>query len=157
MKIKRSHRSEGMSRVDARFSTESVNLLTAILIWLLGVNIYVPAAFEVEQTYLPMICSLTILVAFSFFIFKGARSFNLLLSSLLSLLLGICQRRGVKASPDNMRAVFKGLTSIITVLILYCFYQPLLMVISPTVEGLLFTFIILWILYTVMVILGRLK
>lgn len=127
------------------------NLFTAVLIWLFGVLVYLPAARRIESIEVPLICGLTVLIGFSVCIFRGFDGFRRLLDAGSDVLAYEYRRRRekVKFSVDQLKTVARCIVYVVAVLIIYGLYSPLLVAIYPSLSGLVFIPVILWIFWMI--------
>lgn len=124
------------------------NLLTAALIWLFGVLVYLPAAGRITPVGLPLACALILLAAFSVFIFKAFGGLRLLLEAASDILARryMKWRKETEMPMERLRAMARCAVFIATALILYALYSPFLSAIHPSLAGLVLIPIVLWIL-----------
>ena len=126
-----------------------VNLSTAVLIWLFGVLVFLPAAYRIEPRELPLACGLILLVGFSIFIFKAFGGLRLLLESTPDVLAHeYIRRRKAKISVERLKAVVRCTIHVVATLVLYVLYSPFLAVIHPSLSGLVLVTMVLWIFWT---------
>ncbi|MEA2090626.1 MAG: hypothetical protein U9O89_07740 [Thermoproteota archaeon] len=127
------------------------NLSTAVLIWLFGVLVYLPAARRIESTEVPLICGLTVLIGFSVFVFRGFDGFRCLLDASSDVLAYEYRRRRkkVKASIEQLKTVTRCVVFVVAALIIYGLYSPLLAAIYPSLSGLMLVLVILWIFWMI--------
>lgn len=127
----------------------SIDFSTAGLIWLFGVLVYLPLAHRIEPIGFPLICGLTLLIGFSFFVFRGFGGLRRLLDATSDVLAYDYRRRRKKAkvSMEGLSAGVRCAIYVIAVLIIYALYSPLLAAIHPSLSGLTLIPIILWIFW----------
>lgn len=127
------------------------NLSTAVLIWLFGVLVYLPFAYRIESIEVPLICGLTVLIGFSVFVFRGFDGFKRLLDAGSDVLAYEYRRRRekVKFSVDQLKTVARCIVYVVAVLIVYGLYSPLLATVYPSLSGLVFIPVILWIFWMI--------
>jgi len=126
-----------------------INLFVALLIWLFGILVFLPAAYSISPRGLPLLCSLIILVGFSLFIFRSFDGLQPLLNSTSDFLAYVyIRRRNAKVQVERLKTASRSISYIITVLILYLLYSPFLVAIHPALNGLVLIPIILWIFWT---------
>jgi len=127
------------------------NFSTAVLIWLFGVLVYLPLAHRIESIEVPLICGLTVLIGFSVFVFRGFDGFRRLLDAGSDVLAYEYRRRRekVKFSIDQLKTVARCIVYVVSVLIIYGLYSPLLATIYPSLSGLVFIPVILWIFWMI--------
>jgi hypothetical protein len=125
------------------------NIFTALLIWLFGILVFLPAAYSISPQGLPLLCSLIILVGFSLFIFRSFDGLQPLLNSTSDFLAYVyIRRRNAKVQVERLKTASRSISYIITALILYLLYSPFLVAIHPAFNGLVLIPIILWIFWT---------
>ncbi len=127
------------------------NFSTAVLIWLFGVLVYLPLAHRIESIEVPLICGLTVLIGFSVFVFRGFDGFRCLLDAGSDVLAYEYRRRRkkVKFSIDQLKTVTRCIVYVVAALIVYGLYSPLLAAIYPSLSGLVFIPVILWIFWMI--------
>jgi len=125
------------------------NIFTALLIWLFGILVFLPAAYSISPQGLPLLCSLIILVGFSIFIFRSFDGLQPLLNSTSDFLAYVyIRRRNSKVQVERLKTASRSISYVITALILYLLYSPFLVAIHPALNGLVLIPIILWIFWT---------
>jgi hypothetical protein len=125
------------------------NIFTALLIWLFGVLVFLPAAYSISPRGLPLLCSLIILVGFSIFVFRSFDCLRPLLNSTSDFLAYVyIRRRESKVHVERLKTASRSVSYVITALILYLMYSPFLVAIHPALNGLVLIPIILWIFWT---------
>jgi hypothetical protein len=125
-----------------------INLSTALLIWLFGVLVFLPAAYRIAPRELPLACGLILLVGFSIFVFKAFGGLRLLLESTPDVLAyEYIRRRKTKIPIERLRTLVKCIIYVVAALILYALYSPFLATIHPSLSGLVLVTIVLWILW----------
>jgi hypothetical protein len=126
-----------------------LNSFIALLIWLFGVLVFLPLAYSISPRGLPLICSLIILTGFSIFIFRTFDDLRPLLDSTSGFLAYIyIRKRKAKVSGERLKTVGRHASYVITAIILYLLYSPLLLAIQPALNGLVLIPVILWIFWT---------
>ena len=126
-----------------------INLSTAVLIWLFGVLVFLPAAYMIAPRELPLACGLILLIGFSIFVFKAFAGFRLLLESTPDVLAyEYIRRRKTKIPVERLRTVVRCIIYVVATLILYTLYSPFLVAIHPSLSGLVLVTIVLWIFWT---------
>jgi hypothetical protein len=125
-----------------------INLSTAVLIWLFGVLVFLPAAYRIAPRELPLACGLILLVGFSIFVFKAFGGLRLLLESTPDVLAyEYIRRRKAKIAVERLRTVVRCIIYVVAALILYALYSPFLAAIHPSLSGLVLVTIVLWIFW----------
>ena len=126
-----------------------INLSTAVLIWLFGVLVFLPAAYRIAPRELPLACGLILLVGFSIFVFKAFGGLRLLLESTPDVLAyEYIRRRKAKIPVERLTTVVRCIIYVVAALILYALYSPFLVAIHPSLSGLVLVTIVLWIFWT---------
>jgi hypothetical protein len=128
--------------------TTLINLSTAVLIWLFGALVFLPAAYRIEPRRLPFACSLILLTGFSIFVFKAYGGLQLLLESTSDVLAyDYIRRKKAKIAIERLKTVVRCLIYVVVSLILYALYSPFLAAIHPSLSGLVLIIIVLWIFW----------
>jgi hypothetical protein len=128
-----------------------VYLFVALLIWLFGTLVFLPAANQILPQRIPLATSLVILVAFNIFIVKAFNSELVPLLDSASDVLAYEYRnwRKSKTSIKKLQPTVVNIVYVLFILILYLLYSPLLITIHPSLNGLVLIPIILWIMWTI--------
>ena len=125
-----------------------INLFTAVLIWLFGALVFLPAAYRITPKGLPLACSLILLIGFSIFVFKAFGGLRLLLESTSDVLAYEYMRwRKAKIPVERLKIVVRCIIYVVAALILYLLYSPFLVAIHPSLSGLVLITIVLWIFW----------
>jgi len=125
-----------------------INLSTAVLIWLFGALVFLPAAYMIAPRGLPLACSLILLTGFSIFVFRAFGGLRLLLEATSDVLAyEYTRKRKAKISIERLKTVVRCVIYVAAVLILYALYSPFLVAIHPSLSGLVLITIVLWILW----------
>ncbi len=124
------------------------NIFTAVLIWLFGALVFLPAAYRIAPMELPLACSIILLTGFSIFVFRAFDGFWLLLGATSDVLIYKYARNGTaKISMERLKTIVGCLIYVVVVLILYAMYSPFLVAIHPSLSGLVLIPIVLWIFW----------
>jgi hypothetical protein len=128
-----------------------ISLFTAFLIWLFGILVFIPFAQQILPQRIPLAISLTIFVAFSFFIKKSYDNGLLKLLDSTSDVLAYEYKNWKKSetSIQKLKPIIHNIVYVLTVILLYLLYSPLLTIIHPALNGLVMIPIILWIMWTI--------
>ena len=125
-----------------------INFSTAVLIWLFGALVFLPAAYRIDPVGTPLICSLIVLTGFSIFVFRAFGGLRLLLKSTSDVLAyEYIQRREAKIPVERLKTVVRCLIYVVAASILYVLYSPFLAAIQPSLSGLVLITIVLWIFW----------
>ena len=125
-----------------------INLSTAVLIWLFGALVFLPAAYRIEPKGVPLACSVILLIGFSIFVFRALGGLRLLLESTSDVLAYEYMRRGKAKIPiEKLRTVVRCIIYVVTALILYVLYSSFLVAIHPSLSGLVLIVVVLWIFW----------
>jgi len=125
-----------------------INLSAAVLIWLFGALVFLPAAYMIAPRGLPLACALILLIGFSIFVFKAFGGLRLLLESTSDILAyEYIRRRKAKIPIERLKTVVRCVIYVVAVLILYALYSPFLAAIHPSLSGLVLITIVLWIFW----------
>lgn len=121
------------------------NFLTALLIWLFGVLVFMPLAKSLNwQTEL--LCSLVVFTAFTIFMYRAARGFKKLVdmfSFIPARKYGL--KRGI--NQEDALTLFRYIFYIISVLIVYVLYFPFLTSFHFAISGIFLIVILIWIFF----------
>jgi hypothetical protein len=121
------------------------NSLTAFLIWLFGVLVFIPLANSINwQTGL--LCSLVVFTAFTVFMYRAAFGFRKLLDAFSFL---PASKYGPKwgINEDDALTLFKHIFYIVSALIVYAFYFPFLASFHFAISGIVLIVILIWIFF----------
>jgi len=125
-----------------------INLSAAVLIWLFGALVFLPAAYRIEPRRLPLACSLILLTGFSIFVFRAFGGLRLLLESTSDVLAyEYTRKRKTKIPIERLKTVVRCVIYVVATLILYALYSPFLAAIHPSLSGLMLITIVLWIFW----------
>jgi len=123
-----------------------INLFTAMLIWLFGALVFLPAAYRIAPVALPLACGPILLIGFSIFVFKAFTGLRLLLEATSHVLAYEYKRRRKSKFPiQRLKTVVNCLIHVAAALIFYALYSPFLATIHPSLNGLVLITIVLWI------------
>lgn len=127
-----------------------INVFIALLIWLFGVLVFLPAAYQIASRGVPFASNLAILIGFSVFIIKAVNSgLRQLLESTSDLIAYKFKKwKKPKISIIKLQKVMKNIVYIFAILCLYILYYPFLVTVHPALNGLVLIPIILWIFWT---------
>jgi hypothetical protein len=125
-----------------------INLSTALLIWLFGVLVFLPAAYMIAPRELPLACGLILLIGFSIFVFKAFGGLRLLLEATSDVLAyEYMRRRKTKIPIERLKTAVRCIIYVVVALILYALYSSFLAAIHPSLSGLVLITIVLWIFW----------
>jgi hypothetical protein len=125
-----------------------INLSTAVLIWLFGALVFLPAAYRVERTALPLLCSLILLIGFSIFVFKASSGLRRLLETTSNVLAyEYTRRKEAKIPMERLQTLVKCIIYVVAILIICALYSPLLAAIHPSLTGLILIPVLIWIFW----------
>jgi hypothetical protein len=133
-----------------------INLFVALLIWLFGVLVFLPAANQILPQRIPLAASLIILIGFSIFIVRAINSGlkSLLDSSASVMAYDYRNWKKSKISIEKLQTTARHVIYITVTLIFYLLYSPLIITIHPALNGLVLIPIILWIMWTILKIIN---
>ena len=136
--------------------TTTSNLLAALLIWLFGVLVFIPAAKQILPQRIPLAISLIILIGFTVFIVRAINSgLKSMLKSIADVIsINYKNWRKSKISITQLQVNFKHMVYIAATLFIYFLYCPFLTTINSALNGLVLIPIILWIFWTIMKIIN---
>ena len=130
----------------------ATNFFAAILIWLFGVLVFIPASKQILPQRIPLATSLIILIGFTIFIIRtidnGLASLVKSTASVISLKYK--KWRNSKISVTKIYVAVKHMVYIAVTLLIYLLYSPFLITINPALNGLVLIPLILWIMWTLM-------
>lgn len=149
-------RAELASAVKEQLPKTLENLFTAALIWLFGVSVFLPAATRKAPLEAPLIIALIVLVAFSIFLFKAFGGLRLLLDAIsdLTAYKYLRCKKETETPIERLRVITRCIVYIVAVLFLFTLYFPLLSAIHPSLAGLAFIPIVLWIFLKILKIMN---
>lgn len=125
-----------------------INLSAAVLIWLFGALVFLPAAYMIAPRGLPLACSLILLIGFSIFVFKAFGGLRLLLEAASDVLAyEYTRKRKTKISIERLKTVVRCVIYVVAALILYALYSSFLAAIHPSLGGLVLITIVMWIFW----------
>jgi hypothetical protein len=126
-------------------------LSTALLVWLFGTLVFLPAARGIDPTRTPLICSLIVLIGFSFFLFSSLGGLKCLLDASSNFLAGkyIKNRQKPMFSLQQSKIGMKCILYVVVTIIVYALYWPLLRALHPSLAGLVFIPVFLWMSWTI--------
>ena len=131
------------------------NFLTAILVWLFGVLVFIPIASSINwQTRL--LCSLIIFVTFTTFMYRATLDFKKLIDAFSFF---PARKYGIKRgiSQEDALTLFRYAFYIIFTLIVYALYFPFLTSFHFAISGIVLIVILIWILFLALRILSILS
>jgi len=128
------------------------NALVALLIWLFGVLVFLPAANQITTRGVPLASTIIVLVAFSVFIIRAFNSGLIPLLDSTSDVMAYKYKnwKNPKISIEKMQKTVRNMVYVVTALILYLLYSPFLLTMHPALNGLALIPIILWIFWTIL-------
>jgi len=126
-----------------------VNLLTAALIWLFGVLVFLPMARRVDPKGLSILCGIIIFAAFTVFLVRGLTGFGETIRRLSEPLAQEWKKRK-KETEDKIetRERINTLLQMATIIIVYLLYFPILRTMHPSINGLTLIITVLTMLFT---------
>ena len=127
------------------------SLLAALIIWLFGVLVFIPIASSINwQTEL--LCSLIIFMAFTIFMCRAVPNLKKLIDAFSVF---PARKYGLKRGMryENSITLFRNSLYIISSLVIYALYFPLLMNVHPAISGIVSILILIWILFLTLEIL----
>jgi len=126
-------------------------LSIALLVWLFGTLVFLPAAHRIDPTRAPLICSLIVLIGFSFFLFGTVGGLRRLLDAASSFLA--CHYGKSRQKPmfslQQSKVGINCILYVVVTIIAYALYWPLLQVLHPSLAGLVFILVFLWMLWII--------
>ena len=144
----REARDKLLSTAREHLPTTLINLFTAVLLWLFGALVFLPAAYRIAPRGLPLACSLILIIGFSIFVFKAFGGLRLLLEATSDVLAyEYMRRRKAKVPIERLKTVVRCLIYVVAASILYVLYSPFLAAIHPSLSGLVLITIVLWIFW----------
>ena len=131
------------------------NFLTALLVWLFGVLVFIPIASSINwQTRL--LCTLIVFTTFTTFMYRATPGFKELIDAFSFF---PARKYGLKQGIDQEDALtlFRYTFYIIFTLIVYALYFPFLTSFHFAISGIVLIVIIVWILFLALRILSILS
>lgn len=127
-----------------------MDIFIALLIWLFGVLVFLPAAYQITPRGVPLAISIIVLIGFSVFVIRAVNSGLFLLLDSTSNVLAYKYNRwkNPKLSIEKLKDTFKNVVYVVAALILYLLYSPFLLTMHPSLNGLVLITVILWIFWT---------
>lgn len=149
-------RAELVSALKEHLPNTLENLFIAALIWLFGALVFLPAATRITSVEAPLVIALILLIAFTLFIFKASGGLHLLLPVASEIFAHkyIQWKKGIEKPTERMKERFRCTIYVLAVLILYTSYLPFLLPIHPSLAGLAFIPIVLWIFLMILKIIA---
>jgi len=131
------------------------NFITAGIIWLFGVLVFVPLANSLNwQTGL--LCSLIVFTSFTIFVYRATLSFKKLIDAFSFLpARKYGSKRGMKL--EEAITLFRYVIYIIFAIVVYALYFPLLTSFHFAVSGIVLIVLIIWIFFLALRILSILS
>ena len=124
------------------------NIFTAVLIWLFGALVFLPAAYMIAPRSLPLACSLILLIGFSIFVFRAFGGLRLLLDATSDVLAyEYIKRKKTKFSIEKLKTAVRRILYVAAALVLYLLYSSFLVAIHPALSGLVLIPVVLWIFW----------
>lgn len=126
-------------------------LSIAILVWLFGTLVFLPAAHRIDPTRTPLICGLIVLIGFSIFLFGAVGGLRRLLDATSSFLAGEYRKSRQKPmfSLQQSKVGINCILYVVVTIIIYALYWPLLRALHTSLAGLVFILVFLWISWTI--------
>ena len=130
-------------------SVTLMNIFVALLIWLFGLLVFLPAAYQITPKGVPLAISIIVLIGFSVFVIRAINSGLIVILDSTSNVLAYKYKRWnkPKISIEKLKDTFKNGVYVVVALILYLLYSPLLLTIHPSLNGLVLITVILWIFW----------
>ncbi len=120
----------------------SKTYLTALILWLFGVLVFIPMANAIDKK-VGLLCSLIIFIVFTVQIIKSFIPYTKVVNAFSFLLMRkFAGESKVKLDDYNF---YRNLFHIVYLIILYCMYFPLLINLHPGLSGLALIIVIAWI------------
>ena len=123
----------------------------ALLVWLFGTLVFLPAAHRIDPTRTPLICSLIVLIGFSFFLFGAVGGLRRLLDATSNFLACeyVKNRQKPMFSLQQSNIGISCILYVVVTIIAYALYWPLLRALHPSLAGLVFIPVFLWMLWII--------
>jgi hypothetical protein len=139
-------------KLEEKLPSIATNFFAAILVWLFGVLVFIPAAKQILPQRIPLATSVIVLIGFTIFIIRtidnGLTSLVKSVASVISFKYR--EWRNSKISVTQLHVAFKHVLYIAVTLLIYLLYSPFLITINPALNGLVLIPLILWIMWTIM-------
>jgi len=126
-------------------TTTLYTLLSAFLIWLFGILVFIPLASSLNwQT--TVFCTLIFFITFTILILRALPSLKKLIDAFSILPAKRCSlKKGL--SYENSIVLFRHLSYIISSIILYLLYFPFLANFHPSISGIVLILVMIWIFF----------
>jgi hypothetical protein len=134
----------------------ATNFIAALIIWLFGVLVFIPAAKQILPQRIPLATSLIILIGFTIFVVRAINGGLPTLIKSTSNLVSFNYKnwKNPKISVTDLQIAFKHMFYIAVTVLIYLLYSPFLITINPALNGLTLIPIILWMMWIIMKILN---
>ena len=121
------------------------NILSAFLIWLFGVLVFIPLANAINwQTRI--FCTLIFFSAFTLLVMRTLPSLKKLIDAFSVFpARKYCLKKGI--SYENSLVLFRYLLYIVSAIILYLLYFPFLTGFHPAISGIVLILLLIWIFF----------
>ncbi len=127
------------------------NLLSAFLIWLFGVLIFIPLAGSINRET-EILCNLIFFSVFTFLVVQSLPGLKEIVDSFSVLIAKRCElKKGLNF--EKSMVVFRRFSYIILIIVFYLFYAPLLMRFHSLINGVTLLLALIWIFYLIISIL----
>lgn len=130
-------------------SVTLMDIFVALLIWLFGLLVFLPAAYQITPKGVPLAISIIVLIGFSVFVIRAINSGLIVLLDSTSNVLAYKYKswKKPKISIEKLKDIFKNVVYVAVALILYLLYSPFLLTIHPSLNGLVLITVIIWIFW----------
>lgn len=131
-----------LKKIKAYAEPLSKAYLTAFILWLFGVLVFIPMANAIDKK-VGLLCSLIVFVVFTVQVAKSFTPYRKVVNAISFLLMRKFAREN-EAKLDYYN-FYRNLIHIVYLIVLYCLYFPLLFNIHPGISGLALIIVIAWI------------
>jgi hypothetical protein len=121
------------------------SLLAALLIWLFGVLVFIPMANS-SGWQAGLLCSLIITTALTFFMHRAALGFKRLIDT-FSVIPARKYCAKWRISQEEASTIFRHTLYIVSGLLVYALYFPLLVGFHPAISGIVLIITLIWIFF----------
>jgi hypothetical protein len=120
-------------------------LLSAMLIWLFGVLVFIPMAHSIGWN-VELVCTLTVLVAFTILISRTITGLKILIDAFSVFpARKYLIKKGL--ARENAVAASKQILYMLSIVVLYLLYFPLLVRLNPAFSGIVLILVIIFVFF----------
>jgi hypothetical protein len=120
-------------------------LLSAMLIWLFGVLVFIPMASSIGWNT-ELVCTLIVLVAFTLLVSRAISGFKILIDA-FSVFPARKYLIKIGLAKDNAVVVSKQILYMLSIVILYLLYFPFLVRLHPAFGGIMLVLVLIFVFF----------